>query len=235
MVETFKEKILQIERNKTSISEEDLSFLLRLQTEYPYFQLAYYLYLLSLKKKKSPSFDKFLSLTASLTTDRTHLYELINQPEVEGNPRVKIIEEATEKEKNFREATREEQEEKEKIKDMHLTYLEWVSYFSSGKVSFSHYKRKSDKKQQLIEKFLQEQPKIKPVKNFSNKPLPEVQRSVEENVNFMTETLANLYIKQGKYEKAIQAFEILRLKYPEKNRYFAIRIEEVKTLMKDKK
>ncbi len=49
----------------------------------------------------------------------------------------------------------------------------------------------------------------------------------------MTETLAKLYLEQKKYKKAIQAYKILSLKYPEKSSFFADRIKAVKQLQKD--
>jgi hypothetical protein len=48
----------------------------------------------------------------------------------------------------------------------------------------------------------------------------------------MTETLAKVFIKQKKYVKALEAYQILGLKYPEKNSFFADRIEEIKDLQK---
>ena len=54
------------------------------------------------------------------------------------------------------------------------------------------------------------------------------------NSELMTETLAKVFIKQKKYRKAIKAYEILRLKYPEKNGFFADQIEEIKKRQQQK-
>ncbi|MFV0236960.1 MAG: hypothetical protein ACK5HU_00290, partial [Flavobacteriales bacterium] len=56
--------------------------------------------------------------------------------------------------------------------------------------------------------------------------------SITENQNLMTETLANIYVEQKKYSKAIQAFKILSLKYPEKSGFFADQIKAIKNLDK---
>jgi hypothetical protein len=48
----------------------------------------------------------------------------------------------------------------------------------------------------------------------------------------MTETLAKVYLEQ-KISKAIQAYEILILKYPEKSSFFADRITNIKILQQN--
>jgi len=84
-----------------------------------------------------------------------------------------------------------------------------------------------EKKIELIDKFLEERPKINPRKeNFS---LLNIAENNESNDNqFVTETLAKVYLAQGHLNKAIEAYEILGLKYPEKNTFFADRIRDIK-------
>lgn len=48
---------------------------------------------------------------------------------------------------------------------------------------------------------------------------------------FFTETLAKIYIKQGKYEKAYEIIEHLSLNYPKKNSYFADQLRFLKKLI----
>ena len=52
-------------------------------------------------------------------------------------------------------------------------------------------------------------------------------KSLEESDDLITETLANIYIKQKHFSKALDIFERLRLKYPEKSVYFARRIKDL--------
>jgi hypothetical protein len=80
----------------------------------------------------------------------------------------------------------------------------------------------------LIEKFIAANPKIKPSKTFIHSDI--ATESIIENENLMTETLAHVYLEQKKYQKAITAFTILSLKYPEKSSFFANQIEAIKKL-----
>lgn len=91
---------------------------------------------------------------------------------------------------------------------------------------------KLDKKIDLIDKFIENNPKIAAVKE--NIPAPaNIRKSIEEPTNLMTETLAQIYLEQKKYTRAIQAYEILILKYPEKSSFFANQIENIKKLQQN--
>ena len=55
-------------------------------------------------------------------------------------------------------------------------------------------------------------------------------KSLSENDDFITETLAKIYKEQGHFDKAINAFEKLILKFPEKKTLFATKINEIKKI-----
>jgi tetratricopeptide (TPR) repeat protein len=88
------------------------------------------------------------------------------------------------------------------------------------------------KKADLIDKFIEASPKISPVKQSTTSPAY-FELTKQDNSSLMTETLARVYLEQKKYQKAIQAYEILILKYPEKSSFFADRISDIKILQQN--
>jgi hypothetical protein len=86
---------------------------------------------------------------------------------------------------------------------------------------------------ELIDKFIIANPRIEPVRDKSDVSLTDISNPfTEEKGGFITETLARIYINQGYYSKAIDIYEKLCLKFPEKSSYFATQIEKVKELIK---
>ncbi|MFD1063244.1 hypothetical protein ACFQ1Q_08285 [Winogradskyella litorisediminis] len=79
-----------------------------------------------------------------------------------------------------------------------------------------------------IDKFISENPKIKPSTKAPKPKLVDNYEKLEDSL--MTETLARIYLEQKNYEKAIQSYRILSLKYPEKSSFFADQIKAVKEL-----
>ncbi|VTR33142.1 hypothetical protein [Sphingobacterium thalpophilum] len=84
--------------------------------------------------------------------------------------------------------------------------------------------RKTD---EVIEKFIREEPMIQPLQAEKLDLENKARKSSEDQYSLVTETLAKIYTEQGLYPKAIEVYKKLVLKYPEKNAYFAARITEL--------
>lgn len=87
------------------------------------------------------------------------------------------------------------------------------------------------KKLDLIDKFIENNPKISPIAKDAT--VIAIEPIADDNSYLMTETLARVYLEQKKYQRAIQAYEILILKYPEKSSFFADRISDIKILQQN--
>jgi len=86
---------------------------------------------------------------------------------------------------------------------------------------------------ELIDKFIIANPRIEPQKDKTYVSTEDIsQPFVEETASLVTETLAKIYVNQGYYSKAIDIYEKLSLKFPEKSSYFASQIEKVKEYIK---
>jgi len=80
----------------------------------------------------------------------------------------------------------------------------------------------------IIDKFISSNPKIIPT-DTAPKPSIKEENSWSDQ-GLMTETLARIYLEQKNYDKAIQSYKILSLKYPEKSSFFATQIKAVEEL-----
>lgn len=90
------------------------------------------------------------------------------------------------------------------------------------------------KKFDLIDKFLEANPKIEVSKDDDTSSNIEIVEKKDIGRQFMTETLAKVYLEQGKYTEAIQAYQILMLKNPAKSAYFAEQISIIRKLQQNK-
>ena len=92
----------------------------------------------------------------------------------------------------------------------------------------------SEQKPDLIDRFIKENPAFSAKQPESSGITERINKQLDgdgDNDDFITETLARIYVKQGLYMKAIQSYQKLSLKYPEKSVYFARQIEEVTNLL----
>ena len=84
---------------------------------------------------------------------------------------------------------------------------------------------------EIIEQFIKTQPSIKGKVATEEKALPKddlAEKNLTYNENIISETLAQILIKQGKKEKAIEVLKKLIWKFPQKKAYFAAQIEDLK-------
>jgi hypothetical protein len=99
-------------------------------------------------------------------------------------------------------------------------------------------KEEKDYNLKLIDKFIQDNPKLliqdkTPTKDHKQKASNENLAApyTETPNSLMTETLAKVYLQQKNYKKALQAYHILILKYPEKSGFFADQIRAIEKLI----
>ena len=90
----------------------------------------------------------------------------------------------------------------------------------------------AEKNPDLIDQFIEKEPRIVPKpstkkQKFYN-PVDMAKQSLVEDLSLSTETLAQVYMDQELYDKALECYENLLLKYPEKSSFFADRIAELK-------
>ena len=118
-------------------------------------------------------------------------------------------------------------------KNERYSFSEWLQMTSAKPIEREDKQKKKKKKFDLLDKFIESKPKITPSKE--KEIIVNIDKSIKiDNNQLMTETLAKVYLEQKKYKKAIQAFKILSLKYPEKSGFFADQILKVKNLKKEK-
>jgi hypothetical protein len=147
--------------------------------------------------------------------------------------------EANEAEANIKESIELELEEDQPLdftKEDGHSFSEWLKLTSATPIVREEIKETSSTNKQnfdLIDKFIQDKPKLKQRINTPNTGVnKEVQKNLATQYSqtseaLMTETLAKVYLQQKNFKKALQAYHILSLKYPEKSGFFADQIRAI--------
>ncbi len=242
-----------------AISKEQTTAIEDILENYPYFQAARIIHLKGLKNQHSFKYNNALKTTAAYTTNRTVLFDFITSDILDASTNLEKEQQfitdseiidlevvkiplisspvITDTAKPKKIKTAEEKLEIGKplvfdLSEMH-SFNEWLQVTTIKPIERKEIKptktlKQQDKRFDLIEQFIQTKPKIKQL--TSNDTTNIAIESVTENKNLMTETLARVYLEQKQYDKAMQAFKILSLKYPEKSGFFADRIKAIKFL-----
>ncbi len=106
------------------------------------------------------------------------------------------------------------------------SFLEWISLARSGRLNML---RKKEEQLRIIEQFVKENPKIKPVDKESAGDFKPIEEKESTHDDVVSETLARVYEQQGFFSRAREVYRKLILLYPEKSDYFAALIQETKS------
>lgn len=111
------------------------------------------------------------------------------------------------------------------------SFTDWLNV---SKQEWSSSPLKKEDPSSIIDRFIQSDPKISPAKKdaSSNSEIPK--KSVEDENNLVSDTLARIYMSQKNYDKAKATYEQLILKFPEKKGYFASQLKLIAELKEQK-
>jgi hypothetical protein len=244
----------------STLDKDQVSHVSAIIEEFPYFQSARAIYLKGLKDLGSFKYNQELKTTAAYTTDRAVLFDFITskvflQNDISTHIKQNFDQIKTIKVKEFQDISFNNPVEKEplshlRVEDSETTlelgkplkfeknetfsFSEWLSLTKKKPIvrtESSEPKKESnrDKNFALIDAFISNNPKLKPLDKHS-KLINIAEHTVFETESLMTETLARIYVEQKNYDKAIQSYRILSLKYPEKSSLFADQIQAIKVL-----
>ena len=199
-------------QNPYIIDKDESIYISNILENFPYFQTAHILYSKALQNTKSIRFKSQLKKAAIYSGDRNLLFDIISQQE----------------DLNISKATINDKLIKEEKKAELHSFLDWISIVQTKKIVRSK-KQNSD---EIINIFLEKKPKIKNNKQRFFNASENAKKSIVENNDIITETLAKVYTKQEHFEKAILAYQKLSLKYPQKSSYFADQIKVIKKIKK---
>jgi len=206
MVKKSKSSLLKILKNPYKISESEAILIDELVKEFPYFQAARAIQLKNHKNLDSFQFEKILNKTAIYTSSRRILFDFIEHNFLADNINSK-----------------NSKTQKVLKKTDSKTFVNWLEQVNLVPIDRTN-------ESLTTEKFISKKPKLR-IKSIEESEIQEDNESLEIiKESLVTETLAKLYVEQENYEKAIQTYKILILKFPEKNSYFASAIKKLKKL-----
>ena len=241
-----KERFNYIINNAQNINDNDIELLTDIVETYPYFTIAQALLAIGMELKEDCRSNRQLRLAAAMVPDRNALRYLLAEskekqktcdlPDELGNeensqqltnvfavPEIDLnkSQEELSKEMALLEEKRKSLDELKSLIEQRIIELEQEKEESKKE-------DKSLSKNEIIDKFIAENPQISRPKQEFYDPFVVAQASVVDKENIISETLATVYLNQGYVEKAISIYQKLSLKNPKKSVYFAELIEKAK-------
>jgi len=215
-----------------------------LSKQFPYCQSLQILHLLNLKMIDHVMFNNQLKSTAAHIADRKRLRELIRGFQADEQRRTKNEERRAKKkveelpiptETTDPVEVKEPQEADKTIvpvidQDEEARLLRLKEIVENRLKEIAVEKEEPVlSKEELIEKFIRDEPSISRPKSDFFDPVKVAKNSQEDQPGIVTETLARIHIQQGNIDKAIEIYRKLSLNFPEKSAYFAAQIEKLST------
>ena len=234
-------ELSQYMADNSLLSEESLPKLKDAMQRYPYFASLSLLYLKNLALLHDASFETALARLAIAVPDRKQLF-LILDPNSSNIMPLADLEDLPQSVDTFSlidDYLSEKKMEEPDVKDVSLLLNTSVS------TDYLHWdlKKQQDGAEEpvqlqhanLIDNFIENEPQ-RPMVLPTAKETSAVRDRIEaledkSKDSFFTETLARIYVKQKRYEKALQIIQKLSLNYPEKNVYFADQISFLEKLI----
>ena len=231
------------------MDQQTISMLKNMTEEHPYFHSARILLLQALYKHHSPQFDENLRISAPLLPDRQAVFSLTEEPNYQKKEeRRKFSTDDTETDKSERTSLLIsdflEHQPMEQMQNGRYPIDATQDYIGFLLQNEAQEEEQPDVPMNgggVVEDFLNQEPERIVLRNNDNVNDNDNDNdngngndngNVNDNENeILTETLAGIYIKQGKFENAIKIIRQLSLKYPKKNRYFADQIRFLEKLI----
>jgi len=240
-----------------TMSRETLYDLRSFLAIYPYYQPARLLMLKNLYILHDSSFDEELRRSAIYLIDKKVLFELVEAVHYRLKKESKLVsnqEEAIQDDNRtislidtFLESIPEEEVKEDKEKRRKPTpadaAIDYVSYLLEIENEEGRAKEKSAtpqmKGKSLIDNFIYNEGgkiQLKDLPDFTpNTEEDPTTKEKDDDEGYFTETLAKIYIRQGRYNKALEIIQRLNLNYPKKNAYFADQIRFLEKLILNNK
>lgn len=220
-------RIRHLIQNPLEVELSDLAVLQDEMGKYPYFPTLRNLLLFGLNQSGHETFKEELKKTSIYSPSRVALYHYL-QKEKQTSTEAETIQETPIVEIPISDEVKPEKEILIE-KDTERTFSQWLS-LSKKEIAEPLSPTEREIKFKLIDEFIEKSPKISPVSKTEIQDINSQINNHSEYSDLMTETLAQIYAEQKKFDKAIRAYKILSIKYPDKKDLFLSKIEEIENM-----